>query len=132
MKLRDGCPGRRSPGLRVAQCLADLRGQLPRGERLAQEKHGCVAEAVADRRVVGVATDEEDGEFGAPFEHGLGQFAAAHARHHDIGNQHCHVVAVLVEQRQRLVTVGRGDHRIALTFENQLRDGAHGFFVFGE
>ena len=93
--------------------------------------------------VVGVTGDEQDLEIVANGGQALGQFAAAHLRHHHVGDQQVDGALVLGADLDGVRAVGRFQHGIALAAQNLAdqradtgfvlhhQDGLNGHFVLG-
>ncbi len=73
---------------------------------------------------------EDDSYLGIGLAEHFRHFAAVHARHHDIGQQHRNGTLMLPSHCHRFGAVGRADRAIAQPFEHAAGYGANLAAVF--
>jgi hypothetical protein len=69
---------------------------------------------------------------GAEHTHGIGQPAAAHPRHHHVGEHEIDRNLASLDQTNGVNSARRLEYRVAVAFQGHLRDVANAVFVFDE
>ena len=101
-------------------------------ERLGDESHAPVVHHAQHLRVAHETRHEHDWQGGAQGEQLFRELAAAHLRHHHVGEKHGEVVGRSLERGQRLDAVGRGDHCEAGPFQEDPDGPPHRLLVLGD
>jgi hypothetical protein len=110
--------------------LPHLTGQGLRRERLLKESGFRIQYSVMDNGVVGIAGYIQHLHYGAQGFHFLGQFAAIHAGHNDIGDKDMHRTLMPTAHLQRLIAVMRFKHRIPVITQDRSCQIANGVIIF--
>src|SRR6202041_545110 len=97
-----------------------------------QEGHAAFEHAVAEDAVVSVAGDVQHFEAGTGGGEARGEFTAAQARHHHVGDEQLNHSGVGGGDFQGLHAVGRVEHLIAARHEIFADEFANALFVFDE
>src|SRR5882762_500439 len=109
----------------TVQHLSDLPRQRVRHERLLEEGDAGVQDALADHRVVCITGRVEYLHAGPLRGQPLGELAAAHAGHHDVGHEDIDPAAVAGGELQRGRPVGGLEHPVAACLEATAGQRAH-------
>src|SRR6266436_1944913 len=113
------CRGRGVDGARrCAEDLVDLEGQRVRREGLGEEGHARAQDAVADDGIIGIAGHVEHFHIRTQGLEPLGELAAAHLRHDDVGDHEVDGALVALADLERLDAVAGLEDIVAVHLED--------------